>query len=202
MNALATFDDVQAEYPGEIPAADEPRLTRLLENASAVVRNYTRQAFTRQSSTARLRPIGYKVRLPQRPVVSVESVAIVDGTNLLPFTGWVWDGGSEVWIGGGSTVVNLPEAVGDLFRYTTPLVEVSYTHGYDEVPVDVKAVVVGLVARTYAAPGVAGVFKSQTVGPFSGTLTDSATQGITSLGQAEREILNAYRRSSTSVELR
>lgn len=202
MEPLATVDDVAADYPGGIPEDDRGRVETLLKRASAVVRSYTGQSFTKETTTERIRPRGDKVILPKRPVVSVESVGVFDGTNVLPIVGYMWDGGCEIWLCPGETVINLAADVLDLFRYNTPLVEVAYTHGYDMVPEDIVTVVCGMVARTYASPGVAGTYKSQTVGPFSATLSDAAAQGIAGLTDADRLILNRYRRSTGTVELR
>src|SRR5437764_10250383 len=94
---LATLDDVKARYP--VPADQDDRVTTLLTDASAVVTSYTRNDFTLTDTIARIRPIGGRIILPQRPVVSVNSIKVIDyNENLITLAGWMWDGGQEVWL--------------------------------------------------------------------------------------------------------
>lgn len=206
MVPLAALADVQARYPTTIPTADEPRVQQLLADASAVVRTWTRQQFTQQQTTERIRPIGNKVLLPQRPVVSVDSVAIVDvlqPNNLLPIpvAAWLWDGGSELWLGQMDIVVNLPEDVLDLFRYQTPLLQVAYTHGYAQVPDVAVAVTCSMTIRAYDLPGTSGM-QAQNVGPFGYRLSAAGQDGILALSDSEKALLAPYRRQAATVELR
>lgn len=200
MQPLATLADVQARYP--VPADQENRVNTLLNDASTVVRSYTRTAFTVTDTVARIRPIGGKIVLPQRPVIGVNSVKVVDyNENLVLIVGWMWDGGQEIWLLVGDVVINLAEGLRDLLRYNTPLCQVDYTHGYETVPDDIVTVVCGMVIRALAAPGY-GAVQSQTVGPFSQRLSPAAVDGIVGLTASDRAILNGYRTSSRTVELR
>jgi hypothetical protein len=206
VDPLATVADVQARYPATLSTADQARVQALLADASSVVRRFTRQQFTSSQTTDRVRPIGYKARLPQRPVVSVTSVAIVDALqpgNLLPipFAAWLWDGGDEIWLGQMDTVVNLPEDVLDLYRYNTPLIQVDYTHGYARVPDVVVAVACSMVLRNFDLPGAQGV-ASQQVGPFGYRLSTTGQDGILALSDSEKAALAPYRRQLATVELR
>ncbi|MBA8925936.1 hypothetical protein BC739_003135 [Kutzneria viridogrisea] len=178
----------------------------LLGDASAVIRQHTRQAFTRAQTTERIRPIGDKAVLPQHPVISVDSVAVVDplqANNLLPIplAAWLWDGGQELWLGQMGTVINLPEDTLDLFQFATPLLQVTYTHGWDTIPDIVKAVTCSMVLRSLDLPGPGGI-ASQTVGPFGYRLSSVAQDGILALSTSEQAMLAPYRRQAVSVELR
>lgn len=206
VDPLASLYDVQARYPVAISTSDQPRVQQMLVDASAVVRSFTRQQFTWSQSTDRVRPIGHKLILPQKPVVSVDAVAIVDvlqAGNLLPIplSAWVWDGGQEIWLGQMDVVVNLPEDVLDLYRHNTPLLQVTYTHGYAVVPDDVRAVVCNMVIRTLDLPGVGGA-QSQMVGPYSYRLSNTGMDGILALSDSEQKMLTRYRRKGRTVELR
>ncbi|SRR5437763_3397476 len=206
MSALASTADVESRYPGEMSADNLARLPALLDDASAVVRSYTRQQFTTATTTERIRPIGQTVKLPQKPVTAVNTVSLVDtlqSGNLLalPLGAWMWDGGQEVWIGGANVVINLPDDVSQLLQYQVPLVEVNYTHGYTTVPAEVVAVVCSMVIRFVDVPGPTGM-QSQTVGPYGYRLSTTAQEGILSLTASEMRVLAPYRRSATTVELR
>jgi hypothetical protein len=206
MPALASVDDIQARYPGNLAADALTRIAALLDDASAVVRSYTRQQFTQSQTTTRIRPVGHKVILAQRPVTSVDTVSLVDslqpgGLIALPVGSWMWDGGAELWIGGLDVVVNLPDEVTQLLRYEIPLIEVTYTHGYAEVPADVVSVVCSMVARVIDIPGPVGM-QYQTVGPFGYRLSATAQEGILSLTPSEQRVLDVYRRKTRTVELR
>lgn len=205
MDTLAQLSDVEDRYDGTIATADQPRVLKKLADASAVVRRFTRQQFTKSQTTERIRPVGYKLKLPQAPVVSVDSVAIVDvlqqGNLLpLPIAAWLWDGGQEIWLGMGA-VINLAEDVVDWFRTSTPLISVTYTHGYDTVPDVVVAVVCSMVIRTLDVPGSTAM-QSQTVGPFGYRLSQAAQDGIMALSSSEQTLLRDFRRQGATMELR
>lgn len=206
MDPLASLADLQARYAGQIAVADQPRVMTLLADASAVVRAFTRQQFTAASTVERIRPVGYKVRLPQKPVVSVTSVSVVDallpgGLFRIPLGAWLWDGGQEVWLGQGAAVINLAEDVLDLFATTTPMVEVAYAHGYSTIPDVAVAVTCSMVLRTMDLPGVSGM-ASQNAGPFGYRLSTAGMDGILALSPSEQLLLKPFRSQSATVEMR
>jgi hypothetical protein len=203
---LATLDDLESRYLGTIASADQPRVLSLLADASAVVRRYTRQQFTKAQTTERIRPVGYKLILPQRPVISVDSISVVDAYQQgqvlpIPLGAALWDGGQELWFGQTNTVINLPEEVLALWEYATPLIQVVYTHGYDQSPDIVIAVVCSMVLRAVDLPSASGM-QSQSVGPFRYQLSATAQDGIMSLTASERESLDEFRTKVHTVELR
>lgn len=201
MLALASSEDVTNLLDRDATTIDQRRIPALLDQASAVVRRYTRRTFTREQSTIKIRPIGDKVKLPQRPVISVDSVGIFYNNALLPVAGWSWDGDDEVWLYPEGIVINLPEALGELLQNHTTRAQVTYTHGSDEIPADIVGVVCGMVIRTLNTPG-GGAHKSETAGPFSHTFTDAGLGGIVALTKDDRDALNIYRRKGATVELR
>lgn len=207
MDPLATLDDLESRYLGTIDSADQPRVLSLLADASAVVRRYTRQQFTKAQTTERIRPVGYRLILPQRPVISVDSIGVVDAYQQgqvlpIPLGAALWDGGQELWFGQTNSVINLPEEVLALWEYATPLVEVVYTHGYEQSPDIVVAVVCSMVLRAVDLPSASGM-QSQSVGPFRYQLSATAQDGIMSLTASERESLDVFRANKIrTVELR
>ncbi|HEX5119848.1 MAG TPA: hypothetical protein VFW65_32075 [Pseudonocardiaceae bacterium] len=206
MEPLATLDDVTARYPGTLTQDQQGRAAALLTDASTVVRSFTRQQFTAGASTERIRPIGERLYLRQSPVVSVDAVAVVDvlatsGLLTLPLGAWMWDGGQEIWIGALNVVINLPDDIAELLEYEVPLVQVTYTHGYDTIPDPVISVVCSVVVRALDIPGPTGIV-SQTVGGLSYRLSPAAQDGVLGLTDAERCLLAPYRRPASTVELR
>jgi hypothetical protein len=199
---FAAFADVQERYPGTLDASLEPRVNALLTDASTVVRRYTRQTFVKEQTTENLRPVGGKIKLPHRPVISVDGVWVIDYLeNKIPVVLPYWDGGNEIWLLYGQTVINLAEGLRQLFMYNTPLCEVLYTHGYETTPDEVTAVVCSMVIRALSVPG-SGAVQSQAGGGFSATLTPAAAAGVLALTQAEKDMLHDFRIKARTVELR
>jgi hypothetical protein len=202
---LATINDVTSRLPSGV-SIDENRAISLIRDASATVRRYTKQDFTIGTTIANIRPIGYRLRLPQRPVLDVISIEIkLPGSQPGTYTSipsWYWDGSDEVWLVDGSAVVNLAEEIISAVEYMTPVCRVTWQHGYTEVPDDIVGVVCSMVNRLITAPGLGGVI-SETVGEFSYRLSDAAAQGPMTLTQSEKDILNDYRpKGGRTVELR
>lgn len=200
---LAQLSDIANRLP-EAMSVETVRTTSLIADASAKVRSFTRQQFTTSQSTVKVRPIGHRVRLPQRPVVSVDALALQlqNSATPTPFPGWWWDGSDELWLTTGEQVINLAEELLFALKYQTPVCVVTYTHGYAQVPEDVLAVVCSMVTRTLTAPGLGGVV-SEGVGEYTYRLSDAAAQGPMALTDAEKETLRPYlpRRGATA-ELR
>ena len=141
---LATINDVTSRLPSGV-SIDENRAISLIRDASATVRRYTKQDFTIGTTTANIRPIGYKLRLPQRPVLDVISIEIkLPGSRLGTYTSipaWYWDGSDEVWLVDGSSVVNLAEEIISAMEYMTPVCRVTWQHGYTDIPDEIIGVV-------------------------------------------------------------
>lgn len=206
MDPLAALGDVAARYPGTLTGDQVARVPGLLADASTVVRGYTRQQFTPAETTENIRPIGDRVRLRQSPVTAVSAVSLVDtfidgGLILLPMGAWMFDGGQEVWLGAISSVINLPDDLTELLQYQTPLIQVTYSHGYDVMPDPVVTVVCSMVIRALDIPGPVAV-ASSTVGSISYRLGTAAQDGILGLSASEMRMLTPYRRVATTVELR
>jgi len=202
---LVKVGDVTDRLPSGI-AIDENRIITLIKDASAAVRRFTKQQFTVTTTTSNIRPIGYKLKLPQRPVLDVIDIQIkLPGAQAGVYTSipsWYWDGSDEVWLVDGSAVVNLAEDVISALQYMTPVCRVTWQHGYNEIPDDVVGVVCSMVARLLSAPGLGGVI-SESVGEFSYRLSDAAVQGPMTLTQSEKDILSSYQsKSSKTIELR
>lgn len=171
MDPLASLTDLSDRLGRPLTAAEEARATALLADASAKVRSYTKQAFTRSDDEAVvLRAQQGELRLPQRPVLGVASVVAIGagGAPDLPVVGWQWDGLDIVRTATDSPAINMPERWYDEDAEAYPgTYRVVYSHGDAEVPADVVAVVARMVLRTLTAPTLAGGVTGETIGPYS-----------------------------------
>src|SRR5690554_1298715 len=83
---LASSEDVVDALGRDLTDSEELKVGAILDKASELFRNRSGQQFTPGTSSVRLRVVADKVTLPQRPVVSVESVVEdVAGGAAVPF---------------------------------------------------------------------------------------------------------------------
>ncbi len=174
--ALATLDELAAWMqiePAELPAG----AALVLDTASAIVRSEARQRFTRGTTTVALAPRGRVVSLPQRPVISVALVR-AGGRALRPDEFRLWR--DQLWFGA---------------RGHGPVV-VTYTHGYETVPADVRGIVLTLAGRVLTNPND---LRQESVGSVNVTYA-SETIGA-GLAPIERDQLARYRPRAAVVQL-
>ena len=184
---FATAADLAASTQADIP---EATADLALASASAVIRSWTRQTITRVTDdVVSLRVLDEcELVLPQRPVVSVSQVRV----NSLVLQDWVLSGDRLLRTGGWR---RLPGTT----TYPDPgLVEVTYTHGWDEIPDDVRMVCLDLASTTVTNPSG---LRSVSIDDYSRTFA-SETLGSGSLSEAHRSLLTAYRRRFGTVATR
>lgn len=175
---LASVDDLAARLGRELDDDETARIEALLADASAAVRSYTGQQFTRESTTSRLRVAGRSLRLPQRPVIGVSAVADVDGNDV----SFSWYAGEVLGI--------------DSLAYPTGgWVDVTYEHGYEEVPADVVAVVCNVALRAFGVAAGQSGLASETIGTYSYSIGGAAASGPLGMLADERQVLDSYRRA-------
>jgi hypothetical protein len=163
-----------------------------LASASAMIRGWTRQTITRVvDDTVSLRaPAGYEreLVLPQRPVqsvsrVEINGVSLVDwvlsSDRLLRYCGWRYLPGRAPYLDPG-------------------LVTVTYTHGWAEVPEDVRAVCLDIASMTITNPSG---LRTVQIDDYSRTFA-AETLGSGTLSEAHKSILSDYRRRVGTVGLR
>ena len=169
---LASVADVEARTGETYAGAALTKVQALLRDASAAVRRATRQTISLvEDDEIVLAGDGSTLMvLPERPVVAVAGVAVAGRA----VTGWT---------NTSRGLVGLPWGPGDF--------TVTYTHGYDEIPDDVVAVVCALVIRALTlTPGVRST--SNTIGDYSESVTfagDVPGADPMALTDAERESL-------------
>lgn len=191
---LANVDDLETRLGRTLTATEGPRAEALLDDASAAVRGYTGQQITRPEpddddarvSTTRLKVNGGTVRLPQRPVTAVTAVADTNGNNVL----FTWYAGEVIQV-----APNVPDSWAWVpWVNGIAYVDVTYAHGYDEVPGDIVAVVCQMAARALGqAPDDSGK-TSETIAGYSYTVGTAAASGAVGLLPDEKAVLDRYRR--------
>lgn len=148
---LATSVDVKAALGRDLTAPELVRVEAILDKASELFRSrrYSGQLFTAGTSTVRLKVTADYVTLVQRPVVSVESVTMDDGTAV------AFDR-----FGGKLTLTGVPAG---------SFVRVSYAHG-GAVPELVRLTIAEIAKKVLSiAPAAAAGMTSnmRVTGPFT-----------------------------------
>lgn len=203
MTAYASLGDVQMFTLNEPTPAQSARIPALLDQATARINAYIRRDLNKTQTTSILRSVGAVCTLPKTPVLSVDSVKLID------YLGRAWDvpvfgfdSIDRLDLSFYNAVVNLPAVMLD--ATWSGSVEVTYTHGYDQIPQEIVDLTAELVARVLNSPmqGVTGV-RGQTVGPYSVQIDSSgAGGGLISLTPDDKQLLAKYRRKPQAVELR
>lgn len=192
MEPLATDIDVIERLRGRtLTAGETESLDALLVDASATVRRGAGgQIISRATSTMRLPVKSGRVRLPQRPVVSVTAVTDIAGNPLVHS----WDGLDMVTVQS-----NVDSWSAEPWRNGIRAVDVTFVHGYDPVPDEVIGVVCSVVLRALGRPVDGGATQSETIAGYSYTVGVIGAAGPMGLLPAEREILAPYGRVVGSV---
>lgn len=171
MESLASATDLSDRLGRPLTTVEEARAQALLADASAKVRSYTKQDFTRtDNETVVLRAQQGEIRLPQRPVIDVTAVVAIGagGAPDLPVVGWQWDGLDIIRTTTDSPAINMPELWYDEDVDAYPgTYRVTYSHGEAQVPDVVVSIVARMALRTLTAPTVAGGITGETIGPYS-----------------------------------
>jgi len=179
---LASANDVAESLGRDLTTEESTKVESILDKASELFRLRSGQQFTAGSSLVRLKVNGGVVRLPQRPVVSVESVTDDEGYPV-GYTRF----GSVL-----TTVLRSHQ-----------FVRVSYTHGGD-VPDVVRLCIADIARKVLEIPADARGGLSQfstTDGPFSnsGTYASWAVGGQTMLAPDDAALADTFRGHYGSV---
>jgi len=203
MTQFATNADLAARLGLTLTASEQTRADTLLTLASGLIQQETKQTIALVTNEVYTRPGDYdtRVRLPQRPVVSVASV-VLNGVTLVAGTNFYVDRDELVRLNWNSVIQDssfgLPWA-GWGFPWWSLVV--TYTHGYAAIPELVKAICMEMVVRVWVNPGAVA---RETVGNVS-TVYDNnrfAPTGLLMNDDEKRELNKLLRRHSSSMVLR
>lgn len=196
MTSFATTDDL-ASY---LQATVDPASAQLaLDLATALIQNETRQTLSYISDdTVILAGNSAVLLLPERPVVGTP---VVNG--LVPSAVYRFDPPDRLTYGvpsgnlAAAQYANGPDPVYGVW----PLqVSVTYSHGYQTIPDDIRGVCISVAARAYSNPSG---LRGETIGSYSVQYAgagDILVPGI-SLSDTEKKILGKYRRRAASLVL-
>lgn len=193
---LAELADVAAALgvdEGDFTDAQQVRVPALLVRASYLFRQAANRQFTPDTYTHRLKVQGTRVRLPETPVQSIDSVTD-DSGNTVTYTR------NGAWL----TIPNFRTANNSFTWYqpsdTEDFVTVTYVGG--EIPAAVRDTVASMVARALSIePAEAGLSMHETqAGPFRERkqYADWATATV-SMSDEDREVAESFRYLGTQV---
>jgi len=204
---LASTTDLSARLGRPLTASEETRAYPLLQDASAQIRRYCRNAFTAdQDITEILYGHDSEIELPRRPVNSVSTVVAIGGGMMLPDVNITWftfDGVGIIRIHPGHWgIINLPESwIEDSDSYPGTF-RVTYNYGWDYIPDIVTMVAANAALSVLTSPTVAAGVVGETIGPYSYRM-EAAGGGVkVALTQADLELLKDYRRNVRTLQSR
>lgn len=192
---FCSIDDINT-FLGTTILPNDAQATLAIAEATAVIQNYCNQKIEQtQSDTTLLDGTGStKLFLPELPVNSIASVK-VDGVLLDP-TQYALAENGVLWRKYGSWTVGARN------------IEITYSHGYANIPEDIKGVCYRSASRLYQAQlkalrqdFVSGL-QSVSVGDWSETYenaggssgeSDKGVSAARTLLMSEKDILNKYR---------
>jgi len=181
---FASLADLEARLGRTLTGAEATRAEALLGDASAAVRRFTGQEITFRSSTDRVLVRDGCAVLSQWPVIAVSGATDINGVALSP----TWDGGQVVELGAVWVINATPSTLA-----ATPYADVTYAHGFAEVPDDIAAIVCQMAARAFGrSADLAGV-TSETIGSYSVTVGAAAAAGAVGMLEDEKRILRAFK---------
>jgi hypothetical protein len=199
MTAFATSDDLETLMGTTFTTDQTAQADLLLDLASTAIRSYCRQTIDLVADDDVKLEGTWKAELvlPERPVVSVSSVKI----NGIPVAdgSWFWDDHQVVRRGSRVFSVNGPDLPGGLdfwaWSWGGPAwtVEVTYTHGFSDVPNDIRMVCLTAAQRTLSTPVDV---RQETIGHYSVSYARSTGKGVI-LTDDERAVLRqgGYRKT-------
>jgi hypothetical protein len=208
MEPLTTVAYIEGQLGRDLTTAEAERAAGAIASASARIRAYTKQSFDLiEDDVLVTSAVGSDLRLPQRPVVSVSRVRAVSslhGADPVNIAGsWAFDGidivrvspiDTDIW-------VNLPEWCGQADTF-----EVTYTHGYAEVPEIVNVVAADMVIRSLTSPSAVAGMVNERIGQYSYQLQQGAGAAgvVVKMTDDDRATLDGagFRKRATTVQMR
>ena len=188
MTDLATIEDRNG---GSFASDQFGRLSALLQDASATVRDYCGQLFTLvEDDTIRLPVKRRMVRLPQRPVIDVSAVTDINANPIL----FTWDNGDRLEV-----AHNLDAWSFEQWASGIKWVDVTYSHGYERIPDQVVAVVCSVALRAFGREATETGVNQESIGSYSYGFGAAASAGPLGLVPDEMRVLDRFRRQAGSV---
>lgn len=183
MADLFTSEDVVERLGRSLTDTEVRRIDSLITDASASIRNYTRQHISEViNDVVQLKVRNGRIRLPQRPVTAVDIGGGLPGL-------FQWLGDDRLFIGS-----NIPDTFGwEPWRYGIRAITITYTHGYNPVPDDIIGVGCSIVLRAIGTTPEDGGLQSESIAGYSYNRGVAAAAGAFGMLQSERDVLDSYK---------
>lgn len=179
--ALITVEELEAFMGRTFTDDEEAQAEAMIEAVSAIIESETGVSFSvTQDEEVRMQADGYGIiEFNAKPVSSV-AVYDVNGTDELSYA--TWDGLGAVY-----------------GLQPNQVVDIVYTHGYQLVPGDIKAVCYGVCSRIMYNPSG---LRQETVGAISVTYPGIGGEaGTINFSRLEQKVLDKYRRTNQSMRM-
>jgi hypothetical protein len=200
---FATPDDLAARLGLTLTDEEYVRAGTLLELASGLIVDEAKQEIDIDTDVLTMPGTNdATILLPQRPVVSVESVKLA-GAELVEGVAWYLDGNrlvripATILLGGLLEEEQFPGG-GRGFGWPTQTLQITYQHGYLDVPASVKAICVEAVVRVWVNPGSVA---QERVGDTSTMYDSSAPSGLLLTSTEQRVIRRFFGRTAKSITI-
>lgn len=191
--AFATADDLAARLGLTFTDAEQTRASTLLDMATGLIQDEAKQTIELVTDDVLTMPgtTAERILLPERPVVSVFSVTL-DGQPLGDGTDWYLDGNEIVrrpfilsapWVF--DQGFTFPYGSG--FGWAGQTLEITYTHGYTDVPAVCAQIALEMVVAVWVNPnniaretiaGVQTVYDNMRYSPTGLLMTDAQIRMI------------------------
>jgi hypothetical protein len=203
---LATDSDVVARLGRELNPVEAARIDALLMDGSAHIRRFTRKDFVFVADDVKtIRALRGVIKLPGRPVTDVSEVLAISGLPGVPniqVTWYQFDQIDQITVPDPalSGIINLPEAWYELGWFTDTY-QVTYSHGYAEVPDDVLSVLCTAVISVLTAPTMAAGVIGESVGGYSYRMERTGGGIGVALKEADIDSLADYRDKVGTIQM-
>lgn len=178
---LITVEDLEAFMGREFTEPEEAQAEAIITVVTAVIESETGVSFTLvEDEEIRAQADGYgMIELNAKPI---SSVAVYDLDSDDELAEPVWDGLSTIY-----------------GLQPNQVVDIVYSHGYAQVPGDIKAVAYGMSSRIIYNPSG---LRQETVGSISVTYPGVGGEaGTVNMSKLERNVLDKYSAQAKSMRL-
>jgi hypothetical protein len=178
---LATPDDVVARLGRNMNQMEALRVDAMLQDGSAIIRRYARTDFMFHSQDVlNIIADAGVIKLPQKPVVSVDAVTWVAGAPEIPNIPVYWyifDNIDTITIPEPrhSAIINLP-AMWYFIGWYSDTFQVTYTHGLTSVPNEIIGLLCGAIISELSTPTMSATIQSEAIGAYSYTMRRSISR--------------------------
>jgi hypothetical protein len=206
---LATADDIVDRLGRNLNQVESARITALLADGSAIIRRYAREDFVfYDSDTITLVSDGGIIKLPWKPIASIDSVTAHSGMPSIPdipVTWYIFDGVDTVTVPSPwhSGIINLPEFWYE-YNWWTESYTVVGSHGYVDCPAEVTAVLCTAIVSELSTPTMSATLASESIGPYSYSMRRTSGAGLQAalMDAGLKTVLADFRQSHGTIKIR